>query len=55
VLLVFISIVNLKLYIPWFAVCWRLGVVGLEWCLGCRLKRNWSFHVVCGGWGLMTV
>jgi hypothetical protein len=24
-LLVLISIVNLKLYIPWFAVDWRLG------------------------------
>ena len=24
----------------WFAVCWRRGVVRLEWCLGCRLKHN---------------
>jgi len=24
-------IVNLKLYIPWFAVCWRLGAVSLEY------------------------
>ena len=30
VLLVFISVVNLKLYIPWFVVCWRLGAVRLE-------------------------
>jgi len=21
----------------WFAVCWRLGAVKLEWCRGCRL------------------
>ena len=28
----FISIVNLKLYKPWFAVCWRLGAVRLEEC-----------------------
>jgi len=27
---VLISIVNLKLYIPWFAVGWRLGAVRLE-------------------------
>ena len=26
-LLVFISIANLKLYIPWFAVGWKLGEV----------------------------
>jgi len=25
-------------YHSWFAVCWRLGAVKLEWCLGCRLK-----------------
>jgi len=30
VLLVLISVVNLKLHIPWFAVGWRLGSVGLE-------------------------
>jgi len=30
VLLVLISIVNLKLYIPSVAVCWRLGAVRLE-------------------------
>jgi len=30
VLLVLISIVNLKLYISWFAVGWRLGAVRLE-------------------------
>jgi len=30
VLLVLISIVNPKLYIPWFAVGWRLGAVRLE-------------------------
>ena len=48
-LLVLISIVNLKLYVPWFAVCWRLGAVRLELCPGCRLKHDWSFHVVCGG------
>ena len=30
VLLVLISIVKLKLYIPWFAVCWKLGAVRLE-------------------------
>ena len=27
---VFISTVNLKLYIPWCAVGWRLGAVRLE-------------------------
>jgi len=27
---VLISIVNLKLYIPWFAIGWRLVVVTLE-------------------------
>ena len=27
---VLISIVNLKLYVPWFAVGWRLGAVRLE-------------------------
>jgi len=21
----------------------------------CRLKRYWSVHIECGGWGLMTV
>jgi len=39
----------------WFAVGWRLGAVSLEWCPGCRLKHDWSFHVVCGGWELMAV
>jgi hypothetical protein len=29
-LLVLISIVNSKLYIPWFAVGWRLGAISLE-------------------------
>jgi len=33
VFLVFISIVNLKLCIIWFAVCWRLSAVRLELCL----------------------
>jgi len=55
VLLELISIVNLKLYIPWFAVGWRLGAVRMEYCPGCRLKHDWSFHVVCGDWGLMAV
>ena len=26
----------------WFAVCWRFGAVGLEWCPGFRLKHNSS-------------
>jgi len=55
VLLVFISNVNLKLYIPCFSVCWRLGAVRLKYCPGCRLKHDWSFNVVCGGRGLMDV
>jgi len=38
VLLVLISIVNLKLYIPLFAAGWWLGAVRLEWCPGCRLQ-----------------
>jgi len=46
-----ISIVNLKLYIPWFAVGWRLGMGRLEYCPGCRLNYDWSFHVVCGAGG----
>ena len=46
---------NLKLYIYWLAVCWKLGAFRLEWCPGYRLKHDWSFHVVCGGWGLMAV
>ena len=54
-LLVLISVMNLKLHITWFAVGWSLGAVRLEKCPGSRLKHNWSFHVACGGWGLMAV
>jgi len=54
-LLIYYVIVNLRLHIPWFDVCWNFGVVGLEWYPCCRLKHNWSVHVECGGWGLMTV
>ena len=46
VLLVLISIVNLKLYISWFAVGWRLVEVRLEWCPDCRLKHDWSSSVI---------
>ena len=57
VLLVFVStrILNLRLYIPWFAVCWRLGAVpaGVVSCLW--VKAQLVYSVVCGGWGLMTV
>ena len=28
------------LYCSWFDVCWRFGVVGLEWYPCCRLKHN---------------
>jgi len=28
-----------------FAVCWRLGEVRLEWCLGCRLKHDLCFSL----------
>ena len=50
VLLVFIGAVYLRLYIPWIAMCWSQGAVQLGWYPGCRLKHNWSIHVVCGGW-----
>ena len=46
---------NLRLYIPQFVVCWSFGVAGFEYCPCCRLKHKCSFHVVCGGWRLMTV
>jgi len=55
VFLVLISIVNLKLYKLWFAVGCRLSAVRLEKCPACRLKHDWSFCVVCEGWGLMAV
>jgi len=54
-LLIYCVVVNLRLHIPWFNVCCRFGVVELEWYPRCRLKHNWSVHVGCGGWGLMTV
>jgi len=54
-LLIYYVIVNLRLHIPWLHVCCSFGVVGLEWYPCCRLKYNWSVHVECGGWGLMTV
>ena len=47
--------VNLRLYILQFVVCCRFGAAGFEWCSFSRLKHNCSVHVVCGGWGLMTV
>ena len=31
VLLIYYVIVNLRLHIPWFDMCWIIGVVGLEW------------------------
>jgi hypothetical protein len=34
--------VNLKLYIAWVAVGWKLGAGRLEWCPGCRLKHKHS-------------
>jgi len=34
--------VDLRLYIPWFDVCWSFGVVGFEWYPCCRLKHHWS-------------
>jgi len=52
-LLIYYVIVNLRLHIPWFDVCWSFGVVELEWYPCCRLYHNWSVHVECGGWGLM--
>ena len=30
-------------------------MTGLGWYPCSRLKHNWSVHVECGGWGLMTV
>jgi len=54
-LLIYYVIVNLILHIPWFDVCWRFGVVGLEWYPCCRLKHNWSVRVERGAGGLMTV
>ena len=36
-LLVLISIVDLKLYIPWVAVGWKLGAGRLKYCPGCGL------------------
>jgi len=52
--LIYHAIVNLRLHVPWFDVCWNFGVVGLEWYPCWRLKHNWSVHVECWGWGLMT-
>jgi len=42
VLIIYYVMVNLRLYIPWFDLCWRFGVVGLEWYPCCRLKHNQS-------------
>jgi len=48
-LLIYYVIVNLRLHIPWFDVCWRFGVVGLQWYV-------WQAEaqLVCsyGMWGL---
>jgi len=33
-------------YCSWFDVCWSFGLVGLEWYPCCRLKHNWSVHIV---------
>jgi len=30
----------------WFAVCWRLGAVRLEWCPGCSLCCSIRLHVL---------
>jgi len=49
------GVVNLRLHLPFFDVCWRFGVAGLGWYLCSRLKHNWSVHVKCGDCGLMTV
>jgi len=38
-LLIYYVIVNLRLHIPWFDVCWRFGVVGLEW-YPCRAHKK---------------
>ena len=51
-LLIYYVIVNLRLNIPRFDVCWSFGVVGLEWYPCCRLKHNWSVYVECGGLGV---
>jgi len=40
VLLIHSDVVNLRLHKPWFDVCWRFGVVGLEWYPCCRMKHN---------------
>ena len=34
-------------YCSWFDVCWRFGVVGLEWYPCCRLKQNISMSETC--------
>jgi len=44
-LLIYCVIVNLRLHMPCFDVCWSFGVVGLKWYPCCRLKHNWSVHV----------
>ena len=44
-LLMYYVIVNLRLRVPWFDVCWSFGVIGLEWYPCCRLKHDWSDHV----------
>ena len=41
-LLIYYVIVNWRLHIPWFDVCWSFGVVGLEWYPCCRVKHNLS-------------
>jgi len=32
--------VDLRLYILRFAVCWRFGAAGFEWCPCCRLQPH---------------
>ena len=48
------GVVSLRLHLPCFNLCWSFGVAGLGWYPCSRLKHNWSVHVECRGWGLIT-
>jgi hypothetical protein len=54
-LLMYSGVVSLRLHLPCFDVCWSYGVARLGWYRCSRLNHNWSVHVACGSWGLMTV
>jgi len=54
-LLMYPGVVCLRSLLPCFNVCWNFDVAGLGWYPCSRLKHNWSLHVECTGWGLMTV